>query len=81
MDIEEMMQCLLAKMEANTKAVQENQAKSDADRKADKEMLTEIKADKEEMLAEVKADRKADKEEMLVSIKADEEMTARMDAK
>jgi 3-dehydroquinate dehydratase len=36
------------RMDANTKAMQENQAKSDADRRADKEeMLAAIKANKE----------------------------------
>jgi hypothetical protein len=53
MDIEEMMERLLATINAN-------QAKSDADRKADKE----------EMLAEIKTDRKAGQAEMRVIIKA-----------
>jgi hypothetical protein len=51
-------------------------------------MLATMKADKEEMLAEMKAnqaksdaDRKTDKEQMLAEMKANQEMTARMDVK
>jgi hypothetical protein len=65
-----MLAIMQERMDANTKAMQENQAKSDADRKADRE---ERKPDKEEMLAKMEANTKAMQE--------NQETTARMDVK
>jgi hypothetical protein len=74
----EIMERLLATINVNQAKADTHQAKMEADRKADKqEMLAEMKANQ----AKSDADRQTDKEQMLATIKANPEMTARMDAK
>jgi hypothetical protein len=60
MDMQQMMQQLLDKLEAN-------QEKTEASMKSNKDLLTRMKSDQEQMLAEISARMEANTKEMNVT--------------
>jgi hypothetical protein len=81
MDTAQMMERLLATINANHEEAEANRKIDKEDTNASTKMLAEMTEKMEADQEKSDAARKADKEEMLAAMKANEEMTVRMDAK
>jgi ribosome recycling factor len=84
MDTQEMLQCLLARMDANTKTMQENLAKADAHRakmEALTEMTVRIDANMGSMQAEIKRAIEEKMKDALQSIRSELDETIQQSGK